>query len=936
MTLAPGTRLGSYEVLSPLGAGGMGEVYQAKDTRLERRVALKVLPEEFFEDNERVARFEREARLLAALNHPSIAAIYSFEESGGRHLLAMELVEGDGLDTKIAAGPLALEDSMSIARQIAEALEAAHEKGIVHRDLKPANVKVSEDGKVKVLDFGLAKIFGEDSSKGTSGSGLAESPTLTARATAAGVILGTAAYMSPEQARGKSVDKRTDVWAFGCVLYEMLTGRRAFEGETVSDTLAAVLKEDPNWAVLPEQTPTRIKDLLKRCLRREAKQRLHDIADARLELEEATAARQAAAGVSGTGSFPFEEKTASPSPTLSRSEATKHGRGSKNSLYLSWAIAAACAAAAGALALRARAPATVSGPRTLTASLLCPEGWSLDPLAGPPAFSPDGTRLAFVVHDSGGRSALGVRSLDSGELRILPDTEGSRNPFWSPDSRSIGFSSQSSGLSMIPAAGGAIEPIAPTGPGRGATWNRDGVILYSPSLLSSIFRLTLADRKRVAVTTLDEKRGESVHHWPQFLPDGRHFLFVVQRVDPTTRRSESEVYVQALDSKEKKLLVRVGSRTVYAPPGFLLYVWDGNLMAQPFDAGSLSLTGDAFVLVRHVQFLADGSAGIFSASNDGLLAYAEGGTIGLAQLMVFDRRGKEIRTVGAQDNMWSPHLSPDGRRVAVEVIDRVSNNRDIWTFDVTGQEPPTRVTFDPGEDYTPVFSPDGNRIAFSSFRKGIWTIFQKKLAGSEEEEAIASGSSSAPARGSGTGRYIAPGSKFLTDWSRDGRLVAFNGSTAETSDDMWVLSVAEGMASPFLVTPAMERDTVFSPDGRWAAYISSESGRSEIYVRAFPGPGGKWQISTAGGIQPRWRADGKELYYVAPGGWLTAVPVRTNPSFEKGTPQALFQTRGRRTNIAQYDVFPDGQRFIVNTVIVEKSGSPLTLVQNWLAQVKVK
>jgi serine/threonine protein kinase len=932
MTLAAGTRLGTYEILSPLGAGGMGEVYRAKDSRLERMVALKVLPEEFFEDKERVARFEREAKLLAALNHPNIAGIFTFEEISGRHLLVMELVEGEGLDQKIAASRVPLEESFSIGRQIAEALEAAHEKGIVHRDLKPANIKVSADGRVKVLDFGLAKFFEGDGTGGSS-PGVTHSPTLTARATAAGVILGTAAYMSPEQARGKTVDKRTDIWAFGCVLYEMLTGKRAFEGETVSDTLAAVLMKEPDWAALPQQTPVRIKDLLRRCLRREAKQRLHDIADARLELEESAAAPFDSTGAAGLGSFTFEEKTALPNPTVASAATTIRERGSKK-LLVPWLLAAAFAAAAGTRARRARAPTPVHPPKALTASLLPPEGWSFDALAGPPAFSPDGTLLAFVVRETGGKSALGVRSLDSAAAHIFPDTEGTRNPFWSPDGRSIGFSSQTSGLSVIPAAGGAVEPIAPTGPGRGATWNRDGVILYSPSLLSSIYRITLTDRQRVAVTTLDEKRGESVHQWPQFLPDGRHFLFVVQRVDPTTRRSESEVYVQALDSKEKKLLVRAGSRTIYAPPGYLLYAWDGNLMAQPFDAGSLSLTGDAFVVARHVQFLADGSAGIFSVSDDGLLAYAEGGTIGLAQLTIFDRTGKEIRTVAAQGNTWSPHLSPDGRRVAVEAIDRVSNNRDIWTFDVAGGETPARVTFDPGEDYTPVFSPDGTRIAFSSFRKGTWSIFQKRLGGSEEEQLIVS--SAASAEGAGQGRFIAPGSKFLTDWSRDGRLIAFNGSTAETSDDMWVLSVADGKASPFLVTPAMERDTSFSPDGRWAAYLSAESGRPEIYVRAFPGPGGKWQISTSGGIQPRWRADGKELFYVAPGGWLMAVPVRTGPSFEKGTPQALFQTRGRRTNIAQYDVFPDGQRFIVNTVVVEKSGSPLTLVQNWPARTRGK
>jgi eukaryotic-like serine/threonine-protein kinase len=936
VTIAAGTKLGPYEITAPLGAGGMGEVYRARDPRLARDVAIKVLPEEFFEGEDRRARFEREARTLASLNHPGIAAIYSFEEipssssASTRHLLVMELVEGDGLDARISSRSLSIEESLSLARQIAEALEAAHEKGIVHRDLKPANVRVTADGRVKLLDFGLAKMF-EGEGGPDSSAGVTHSPTLTARATAAGVILGTAAYMSPEQARGKPVDKRTDVWAFGCVLFEMLSGRRAFEGETVTDVLAAVLMKEPDWAALPEQTPAKIRDLLRRCLRREAKQRLHDIADARLELEELSTP-----GASGT--FTFEENPPSPNPTAGRSASAVSTRGSKKALHFSWAIAAAFAAAAGALALRARAPQATAASPGLTASLLPPEGWAFDPLSGPPVLSPDGTRLAFVVTDGKLRSQLCVRSLATGESQVLSNTETARNPFWSPDSRVIAFFGQATGLVVVPASGGAVEFVAASGPGRGGTWGPDGTILYSPALLSSIFRISRTGKERVPVTTLDESRGESAHQWPQFLPDGKHFLYVVQRVDPVTRRNETELCVQALGEAQRRVLLKAVTRAVYVP-GYLLFVRSGDLMAQTFDATRMEAAGDPFVVAPRVQYLADGGTGIFAASAGGLLVYASGGTIGNSRLVVYDRSGNEIRALGDVGNYWTPRVSPDGRLVAAEVIDSVSSNRDVWTFDAVGPEPPVRRTFDPGEDYTPVFSPDGKHLAYASYRKGAWFIHERTLSGSDEEKLLAAAAPSAgpPAvAATGADRFITSGSKFLTSWSPDGRFIAFNGSTRDTADDMWLLSVADGKAEIILRTPTSERDTAFSPDGRWIAYLSSESGSPEVYVRSYPGPGGKWQVSTGGGNQPRWSRDGRELFYLATGFRLTAVPVRTGAAFEKGTPHELFQVASRRTNIPQYDVFPDGQRFIVNTVVTEKASTPLTLVQNWSSLVKSK
>lgn len=558
-------------------------------------------------------------------------------------------------------------------------------------------------------------------------------------------------------------------------------------------------------------------------------------------------------------------------------------------------------------------------------------------LSGPPVLSPDGTRLAFVVTDGKLRSQICVRSLATGEAQVLPGTETARNPFWSPDSKVVAFFGQTTGLDVVPASGGAVELVAASGPGRGGTWGSDGTMLYSPALLSSIFRIVPGRKERVPVTTLDEPRGESAHQWPQFLPDGKHFLFVVQRVDPVTRRNETELCVQALGETERRVLLKGVTRAVYVI-GHLLFARGGALMAQPFDATRLETSGDPFVVAPRVQFLADGGTGIFTASANGLLVYASGGTIGNAQLVVYDRSGKALRTLGEVGNYWTPRVSPDGKLVASEVIDAVSNNRDVWTFDAIGAEPPVRRTFDPGEDYTPLFSPDGKRLAYASYRKGSWYIHEKTLSGSDEERLLAATPDAPLPAGTAPSAHlqIVAGSKFLTSWSPDGRFIAFNGSTRETSDDMWQLSAEGGKAELILRTPASERDTAFSPDGHWIAYLSSESGSPEVYVRSYPGPGGKWQVSTGGGVQPRWSRDGRELFYLATGFRLTSVPIRAGTTFEKGTPRELFQVSSRRTNIPQFDPFPDGQRFIVNTVVTEKASTPLTLVQNWTSMVKAK
>jgi eukaryotic-like serine/threonine-protein kinase len=707
MTISSGTRLGPYEILAPLGAGGMGEVYRARDTRLAREVAIKVLPEEFFEGEERRQRFEREARLLAALNHPGIASIYSFEEipssstSSSRHLLVMELVEGDDLSVRVVRGPLPLEESLSFAKQIAEALEAAHEKGIVHRDLKPANVKITPDGRVKLLDFGLAKIF--ESEATVSNPSISYSPTLTARGTAAGVILGTAAYMSPEQARGKPVDKRTDVWAFGCVLYEMLAGKRAFEGETVSDTLAAILRGEPDWAALPEQTPGKIRDLLRRCLRREAKQRLHDIADARIELEEALAPQQGSAASSATSSFTFEEKTSVPSPTVGRSGPASSARGSKKFLsgFLPWAVAAAFAAAAGALALRARAPKEPAP--VLQFEIRAPEGTTL---ANSVALSPDGRRVAFTATDDKSVDRLYVRSFESLAATPFPGTEGARFPFWSPDGRSLAFF-MGDRLVRVSAGGGPPQTICPAVDGRGGAWSPRDVIVFAPGTRLPLHRVSAAGGVPSPVTTLAP--GDFTHRWPKFLPDGVHFVYLCL----SNEEKRLGIHAASLEGREDTFLVPSRGRPDF-DAGRLLYLRENALFAQALDPQRRTLSGEPALIVDGI--VPEGDSGwtglaAFSGAADGTLAYRRRPRSPM-QLTWTGRDGKALGAIGDPAAMAEPFWFPGAQRLGITLSDRRTDVPDLWQVDLV-RGTWTRLTFGPKANNTGFASPDGRWLYFS-------------------------------------------------------------------------------------------------------------------------------------------------------------------------------------------------------------------------------
>ena len=885
MTLATGTRVGVYEVVSLIGRGGMGEVYRARDTRLGREVALKVLPAAFAGDAERLARFQREATVLASLNHPHIASIYGLEESEGISALVMELVDGPTLAERMAAGPVSVAEALAIARQIAEAVESAHEKGIIHRDLKPANVKLTGEGAVKVLDFGLAKALSGESAGGDP----VDSPTLSLAATRAGVILGTAAYMSPEQARGAPADRRADIWAFGVVLFEMLVGRQTFAGETVSDTLAAVLRAELEWSALPPDTPAAIRRLLRRCLERDRKKRLHDIADARLEIDEALAGSPEA-------------------PTASAVQSQIRG-GSR------WWIAATALATLAALTLavvhlRESQPA----PDTVRFNIPLPEKTSF---AGHLSISPDGRRVAFAGAGADGRMLLWIRALDQLEARPLAGTENSGYYFWSPDSRYIAFWADGR-LKRIDASGGPAQILSSTPLALGGTWNADGVILYG-SNASGIARVPAAGGKSETVTKLNASQQETYHAWPFFLPDGKHYLYMVDNAQQGART----IYAGSLDSSIRKRLITATSGAYYVPSagadkGHLLYLREATLMAQAFDTRRLETTGEPFPVAEQVgSFL---SRGYFSSSLNGVLVHRTGSSL-TGQLEWFDRQGKSLGRVGAPGVYNGLDLAPDGTRVAVTRPD-VGSGRDIWLLDAI-RGTTTRFTFDPAEEMTPAWAPDGGRIAFSSSRNGPFDLYRKISSGAGNDDLV----------------LRSEFSKRVCDWSRDGRYLLYTVDNQKTKSDLWVLSDPAGggdhKPTPYLQTEFNEGLGQFSPNGRWVTYVSDETGRMEVYVQPFPASGGKWQVSTAGGMQPRWSRDGKELFYIGTNREMISVPVKTEGQFEVGIPKPLFTTRMAFTTLwyfFRYAVAPDGKRFLIDSVEegpASASAAPITVLVNW-------
>jgi len=872
MALGHGVNLGPYEIVSPIGAGGMGEVYQAKDTRLGRIVAIKVLPAGVAADPAVRERFDREARIISSLNHRHICALYDVGRQDGIDFLVMEYLDGETLGERIGRGPIPLAETLAIARQISDALEAAHDKGIIHRDLKPANIRITSDGTVKVLDFGLAKA-------GEVPTGVGDrSSALTVMSTTPGLVVGTAAYMSPEQANGRDADRGSDVWAFGCVLYEMLTGRRAFEGETTSEVLANVLKSEPAWQRVPPATPDSVRRLLRRALQKDSKLRLRDIHDARLELEDHESATPESAVVN-----------------------TPRGRSRERFVWMSaLALFGAIAGVLGIRELRGTPAAPelrleINTPPSRNASL---------------AISPDGSKIVYSA-SAEGRPQLWIRSFDSETARALPGTELASTPFWSPDGRSVAFIADTS-LKRVNIEDGSTQTLASGVPvALGGSWNGDGTIIFGNNPGGPIFRVSSTGGQPVAITRVDVPRHRG-HMFPQFLADGRHFLFYVSGI-PEARG----VYVGELDSANVKRLFDSDSPARYLASGSVVFTRGGKLLVQGFDTDRLELTGEPSLVADHVS----GNA-VVAVSNTGSVAYrTPPADSGQRQLVWVDRSGREIaKEVYADNSAFGLDWSRDGRRIAVYRF--ANENMDIWSFE-TSRRVWERLTVGAGDDIFPVWSPDGLSIVSGSVRATNVVDLYRTFLGSEHgREELLLASSVA---------------KFPMDWSPDGRFLLYVTLEPTRGFDLWALPM-QGDHTPIAVvqTEFNEGLAVFSPDGRWIAYESDKTGRHEIYVRPFPGPGNDFLASTSGASQVRWSRDGKELFYIGADDRLMAQPITASSdgkTVDFGTPTPLFATSilspGVNTFRPQYAVSPDGRSFVLQSLVGQATASPITIILNW-------
>jgi eukaryotic-like serine/threonine-protein kinase len=878
MALSPGVRLGPYEILDALGAGGMGEVYRARDTRLGRDVAVKVLPAEFSADPIRKQRFEREAKTISSLNHPHICVLHDVGSQDSISYLVMECVEGETLAKRLEKGPLPLEQVLKYGMQIADALDKAHRSGVVHRDLKPGNIMLTSSG-AKLLDFGLAKPAVPLTSVATLTATVTQSSPMTEQ----GAIVGTFQYMSPEQVEGKELDGRSDIFSLGAVLYEMLTGQRAFQGKSQLSVASAILEKEPApITVVKPTTPLALDHVIRKCLAKTPEDRWQSASDLAGELKWIAESGTQAVGAAVT-----------PATTKSRER-------------LAWLIAGTLTVALVVTSIWLRNSKPPGQMMYFPAPMSFP--------ASDIAIAPNGHTIAVLGYlESAGKNALWIYELGSQTARHLTNTEGATYPFWSPDGRYLAFFADGK-LKKLEISGGPVQIICDAPSGRGGTWNKDGVIVFTPDARSGVglYRVSASGGALAPLSKLDKNRRELSHRWPMFLPDGTHYLYMATNF--AGQKSVDAIFVGSLDSDERHFVVEASANAAYAAPDYLLFYRDGTLFAQPFNLKRFALTGEARVILTDLQYQPQVKRAMFAASENGVLVAQTGSGVALSRPVWFDRKGKELGALGKPDVYGNVSIAPNGKFVAVSITDIASQNTDIWTYDLQHGNT-KRLTFDPAQDSVPIWSPDAAQLVFASNRRDFNDLYVKPSDGAQEEKNASHSDTD----------------KFPNDWSKEGKYILYTQGT-----DLWFVSLPELKDSLFLKAPSVLRNGQFSPDGKWVAYASNESGKWEIYVTSFPAPRGKWQVSVGGGEQPRWRGDGRELFYLSPDSRVMAVPVTTGANFDSGTPLTLFQATPRQPiplyDLFVYEVSRDGQRFLIITPVKEAETAPMSIVLNWMAK----
>ena len=882
MALSSGTMLGPYEVQSALGVGGMGEVYRARDTRLDRTVAIKILPSHLSSNPEAKQRFDREARTISGLSHPNVCQLYDVGSQDGTSYLVMEYLDGETLASRLSKGPLPLDQVLKCGIEICEGLEKAHKNGVVHRDLKPGNIMLIRSG-AKLMDFGLAKPV---SSASALSSGLTQTlATPQHPLTTEGTIVGTFQYMAPEQVEGKDADARSDIFALGAVLYEMVTGKRAFEGKTAASSIAAILAADPPpISALQPLTPSSLEATVRGCLAKDPDERLQTAHDVKLQL-----------------------KWVQESGSSSRLPAVPAAR--KPLDQVGWLVAGVLLlllVGAGAWWLRGReTPSTMY----FNSSVPFPTNYV--------ALSPGGRRLALVAFsEQFNKNVIWLQQVGGRGATVLPGTEGAAYPFWAPNGRSIGFFADGKLKTIDVASGRSAQVLADAPFGRGGAWSKDGVILFTVDAWNGLYRVPASGGTPVQVTKPEVAQFQVSNRWPVFLPDGRHFLYLACNF--SGRLDKNWIFEGSLDSDEKRPIVNASTNAVYVDPGYLLYWRDDALVAQRFDPHKYSLTGEPHIVSDAVQYFPQTNFAVFDATANTLVAQTRAGKgANRSQLTWFDRHGKQMGIVGPSELVSNPKLSPDGKRVAVDQIDTDGRHVNIWIHDLNS-DVASRLGFGPWLEQVTVWSPDGKQVIYTANEKLFFSLYRKKADGSGSAEIFSD---------------LGTPQQTPWDWSRDGKYVL-----ARKDRELWCISVADRQPRPLLQSQSLVRNAQFSPDGKFVAYASSETGNWEVYVSPFPDFGSKWQVSRAGGDEPRWRGDGKELFYLAPDGGLMAVDVKTGTGLEAGSPVALFQTHPRQPLSAMdffsYDVTADGQKFLVNTKVDTSNSAPLSVILNWSSEME--